>query len=298
MYRFVSYNVLARDLEEQLESSPHTPFEERLPKLIKRITSFLAEGVVLALQEVSEETYTALEPLFVAYHYEEYYYPYKNHGLLLAAPSSLEIKSYGRKTLGEMVREKSAKLDPKLGYKLRGRNSKQTAVQLAAKQEKPLLWLELEGGGERFFVFNAHFPVSFYWLAKAGAYISVAVEAMYLIAAGNPFVLLTDFNFSEESAPYKYITGRQIKKGLYPHPHWTFLRHPGLMDARRTLGQKGITTRCKQKGAPVFEGCLDYVFLSPQWLPVSFEQGKVYGLLPSAEEGSDHIPVCCTAQLR
>lgn len=309
MYQFVSYNVLAKELESQLTPSPHTSFEVRLPKILNRVESFLRQQAILALQEVDETLYKFLQEIFILNNYGVYYVSYGKHGALLAYPSQMRMEGRGNENIGEAIGQKTQHLNKSLSYTMWNSTSKRTALDMAINQKKKLLWIQLRDGDNTFFVFTYHFPVSFFWIPVSGAHLSMVLERIHTLSDDNPFVLLTDFNSTENSALYKYICGKKIKRGLSPHPHWEFYRHHGLVDARCLLDHKGPTVKSKQKGAKVFEGCLDYIFLSKQWKPISFEQkgmlprkavkGTTSSLeiLPSEEEGSDHIPISCVVLL-
>eukprot|EP01061_Rhynchopus_euleeides_P029476 TRINITY_DN4829_c0_g1_i4.p1 TRINITY_DN4829_c0_g1~~TRINITY_DN4829_c0_g1_i4.p1 ORF type:complete len:363 (+),score=150.39 TRINITY_DN4829_c0_g1_i4:63-1151(+) len=327
--RVVSYNVLSPALcspshfytckEEDL--APET----RLARVVSQLDAATSEPAVVCLQEVAHKWAGPLHTYFAnkGYHmvYASYGGSFSNYmGVALA----WDTKQYTAKDV-EIARvsgtyndwPKVAKVKPTFFSKLYAvffgeTKATPTPWQHAEWRKNEVVLARLEGPqGERFCVACYHMPCLFGSPEKVqvmNIHSQLVADKLERFAAGDPYLLVGDWNAQPDSSPYKLLTEGRLQAEhpecpSHPDGKWESKVAP-LRSAYATANGKepALTNFAESKMDPgnPFVGTLDYIFMSPQWkvaethdLPAKVPESSY----PTESEPSDHLLIAAKLRL-
>jgi len=151
-----------------------------------------------------------------------------------------------------------------------------------------------------------HMPCVFWCGPFMVIHASLAAQRAQFLAGDDPLILAGDWNFTQTSGPYQFITTNKLERNHpdYPPPlHGDsfnlFLRYPMKSSYKEVHGKEpDFTNYARTKEGPLFADSIDFIFISPtcqtlEAQPLSENKETITsrskGSLPSSTEPSDHL---------
>ena len=318
--RVVTYNVLTPGYAaEHVVASPGCLAPgARLSMLQQKLLPEVARHSVLCLQELSLGWAGHLGAWLsdMGYHLVSAQYSRPNSlymGVAIAYPRNWYMLEEARmQRVGDFKPRPSSGEPPVAPWPLvRARENQMVSVRL-----RPCVGGR--EGGREFTVSNYHMPCVWMDGRFMRAHAALAAQAARAFAAGLPYVLAGDFNFTPETPAYAMMTRGSAERDEpppeAPGDGWACEVRPPLRSACAVaLGREPAFTTLSLKrsdaaqGGKPFGDTLDYVFLSPEWavegvagvsegeLGALRERGG--GTMPFPGEPSDHAMIAVQLQL-
>jgi mRNA deadenylase 3'-5' endonuclease subunit Ccr4 len=320
---FATYNILSTSLarpdyyihnEKKFLKSKYRKEQHRI-KLLPLINS----EAIIALQEVSIESYADLVILFTNSNYTLLHNSYgaPRHGYMgvaLAIPNKYVMCQVQITHPSDNLRKLSQKISVKEKSFFKRLFSCLPVKKPndywddAMNKYNSLILVKLTDpkSNQQFIVATYHMPCSFTIRDIMYIHSIMAMQIVQKFAGNLPYVFMGDFNIKPTDDQYKLLTqGGQPVNTVQPSTKFTFnwdvsIRSPSRSAYATFHGKEPIcTNHTKIINSPEpFKDTLDYIFISDQWkiddVPLISD---VDDLLPNKTEPSDHLLVQATLSI-
>ena len=301
MIRIVQYNILSTELANiHYYVNTNTKFlqpDSRWLLLKEKLLIEIDKSSIFCLQEVSLYWLEKLVPFFTLNGYNCQYNNYGDKGsgymgVFISYPIKYKLEAFKIVNIGDSIKNKLIRLAsaPELIIK-------EDIWYQATRKRNTLLCLRLNCNNKVFCIDTYHMPCSHRNEPVGILHTITCINAMNKFADNYKYVLAGDFNFQPGSLLYKIAT-ESGKYDLEKSPNYdtsmVSLRvSTPLISAYATFDKDPAFTNFSHVlDSEIFNGCLDYIFLSRGWKVTAVKKlPSSLPLLPypSNSEPSDHL---------
>ena len=277
----------------------HRSFDHRWPLLLTTVKGFMQTGDIIVLQEVDVLMIRQglIETLFMGGYnvFQGILSLPLMQTCLIAFPHDRFIPiQFGEEFVGHMVNYNNTlhcRLPPS-----------DPALIAAVQRNRSMPWVHLveRSTQKGFFIFTCKMPCLFERPEVMAVQLDSMIPRMWDMAGDTPFLFAGDFNFTPNSALYRFATTNIAEASIRPNPMWTgACWHPLIDPVAFGNHAPFVTNRAtNSETREVFQGRIDYVWTSSNiWELTKLQVEDVANDLPDQLHGSDHVPVTYTFAL-
>jgi len=313
MIRIVQYNILSTDLATKFYFvNTDTKFlkpEFRWILLKEKLQEEIQNLSIFCLQEVCFYWMEKLIPFFqeVGYycHYNNYGWKDTGHmGVFIAYPNKYKLEAIKIINIGDSIEDRTTIIDSPI-IKDDSLTIKEDVWTQAIRKKNTMLCLKLNYNNDIFCIGTYHMPC--FGDSVKLLHIISCIQLLNKFSGNYKHILAGDFNIMPNSSLYKVITesgkyNNIIEKSIYYDTKMFNLKVSTPLKSAYALFDTDplFTNYAHTVNSDVFNGCLDYIFVSRGWKVNSIK--KLPDMLPnltypSNEEPSDHLMLAVELEL-